>query len=106
MANLSRLPAPLAASWDWQINAACREIDNTVFFHPTNERGEAKETRDNRAKAICLPLPGCRGASRHALAAREPCGVWGGLGRSDRRTHSDPARPANLGTGPGTCENR
>lgn len=82
--DVSRLPAPVASVWEWQLDAACREIDNTVFFHPARERGSAKEERDRRAKEICAGCPVIESCRRHALTVREPYGVWGGLTANER----------------------
>lgn len=79
-----RLPPPLAAVWDWQVDAACRDIDSTTFFHPDHERGPASDERDRRAKAICSHCPVIDACRRHALAVQEPYGVWGGLTVAER----------------------
>ena len=39
MAEISRLPGPVADLWEWQLQGACREADPTLFFHPEGERG-------------------------------------------------------------------
>ena len=41
MADFSRLPGPNADLWDWQLSAACRGVDSSLFFHPEGERGAA-----------------------------------------------------------------
>jgi WhiB family transcriptional regulator, redox-sensing transcriptional regulator len=82
--DVRRLPAPVSAVWEWQMNAACREVDNTVFFHPERERGSAKEERDRHAKEICADCPVIESCRRHALSVREPYGVWGGLTTTER----------------------
>lgn len=84
MANLRRLPGPNADLWDWQLDAACRGLDSEVFFHPDRERGEARDARDAAAKAICGGCPVKQQCLDHALAVREPYGVWGGLTEDER----------------------
>lgn len=84
MANLARLPGPNADFWDWQLQAACRGMDADVFFHPDRERGEAREERELRARAICAACPVVRECLDHALAVREPYGIWGGLTEHER----------------------
>ena len=42
-------------------------------------RGEARETRETAAKAVCAACPVRTQCLEHALAVREPYGVWGGL---------------------------
>jgi WhiB family transcriptional regulator, redox-sensing transcriptional regulator len=82
--DVSRLPPPVSTLWDWQIDAACRDIDSTMFFHPEHERGLAKDDRDNHAKAVCSGCPVFEACRRHALVVRKPYGVWGGLTTAER----------------------
>jgi WhiB family redox-sensing transcriptional regulator len=39
MAEISRLPGPVADLWEWQLAGVCRTADPTLFFHPEGERG-------------------------------------------------------------------
>ena len=57
MADPQRLPEPLVANWEWHTTAACRGLDCTMFYHPFNERNEAREARIAQAKAICQQCP-------------------------------------------------
>ena len=84
MADISRLPGPNADLWDWQMHGACRGEDPAIFFHPEGERGPAREAREKAAKAICGGCPVRQECASHALAVREPYGVWGGLSEDDR----------------------
>jgi len=84
MAEISRLPGPNADLWDWQLLGACREADPSVFFHPDGERGPARRNRELAAKAICARCPVITECTAHALAVREPYGVWGGLSEDER----------------------
>lgn len=84
MADLSRLPGPLAELWEWQVQGACRSVDGELFFHPEGERGPSKHTRDQQAKAICRDCPVLTQCREHAVRVREPYGVWGGLSEDDR----------------------
>ncbi|AUI60323.1 WhiB family transcriptional regulator [Amycolatopsis sp. BJA-103] len=86
MVDVSRLPRPITTIWDWQMDAACRELDSEMFFHPEYERGQAVDRRDSRAKAVCSRCPVIRSCRAHALAVREPYGVWGGLTVAERAT--------------------
>jgi len=70
--------------WDWQIRGSCRGMDSAYFFHPENERGPARANREARAKEVCQRCPVMDECRRHALAAHEPYGVWGGLSESER----------------------
>ncbi len=84
MANLRRLPGPNADLWDWQLHAACRGMESEFFFHPDRERGEARAEREQSAKAVCAACPVRTHCLEHALAVREPYGVWGGLSEDER----------------------
>jgi WhiB family redox-sensing transcriptional regulator len=86
MANLRRLPVPNADLWDWQLLAQCRDQDSAIFFHPDGERGSARANREARAKEICGTCPVLLQCRDHALAVREPYGVWGGLSPTERKT--------------------
>lgn len=85
MTDTRRLPKPVATEWDWQLQGACQGLNSSVFFHPDGERGSARARRADRAKAICQHCPVLEQCRRHALAAREPYGVWGGLTEEERR---------------------
>jgi len=84
MADLSRLPGPIADIWAWQLQGACRTADPDLFFHPEGERGPRKTRRDEAARAVCVACPVLARCRDHALAVREPYGVWGGLTEDDR----------------------
>ncbi len=84
MADLSRLPGPVADIWEWQMAAACRDADPSLFFHPEGERGPRKAARDNAARAVCATCPVLEQCRSHALKVREPYGVWGGLTEEER----------------------
>lgn len=85
MTDTRRLPKPVANEWDWQLQGSCQGLNSSVFFHPDGERGSARSRRADRAKAICQLCPVLEQCRRHALAAREPYGVWGGLTEEERR---------------------
>ena len=84
MADVSRLPGPNADLWDWQMHGACRGEDPSLFFHPEGERGAAREAREAAAQAICATCPVMRECAEHALAVREPYGVWGQMSEDER----------------------
>lgn len=69
----------------WQQQGACAGLTDHWFFHPDNERGHARDVREAAAKLVCERCPVLARCREHALAAREPYGVWGGLGESERR---------------------
>ena len=84
MAELSRLPGPVMERWEWQYQGACRQTGSEEFFHPEGERGASRRRRDANAKAICADCPVLQQCREHALAVREPYGVWGGLSEDER----------------------
>lgn len=86
MADLSRLPGPIAGVWEWQLQGACRQADPDLFFHPEGERGPRKERRERAAKAVCFSCPVLRQCRSHSLVVREPYGVWGGLSEDERES--------------------
>jgi WhiB family redox-sensing transcriptional regulator len=86
MADVSRLPGPNADIWNWQLQGACRGEDPGLFFHPEGERGPLRVEREDAAKAVCARCPVLALCASHALAVREPYGVWGGLTEDDRET--------------------
>ena len=84
MADVRLLPGPIIDEWDWQLHGSCRGMDSSFFFHPDGERGPARASRERRAKAVCESCPVMEPCRRHALAAGEPYGIWGGLSESER----------------------
>ena len=84
MTDIRRLPAPIVEHWEWQLQGACRGADAAVFFHPEGERGPRKLAREAAAKAVCAECPVIAACASHALATREPYGVWGGLSEDER----------------------
>ena len=100
MADISRLPGPVADVWDWQLQGTCRTSDPDVFFHPEGERGPARVNRELAAKAVCATCPVIQQCAAHALAVREPYGVWGGMSEDERAAslghHGECERPEDL----------
>jgi len=86
MAEISRLPGPVADLWDWQLAGSCRRENPDVFFHPEGERGPARRDRDSAAKAVCAACPVLQQCREHALQVREPYGVWGGMTEDERES--------------------
>lgn len=84
MANLSRLPAPIIESYEWQEQGACADVSVERFFSPDLERGAPRRAREQAAKAICAPCPVKDRCLAHALSVREPYGIWGGATTEER----------------------
>lgn len=85
MVNVQRLPLPLQETYEWQYDGLCRSVDPEDFFSPEAERGVPKARREAAAKALCARCPVIEQCREHALAVREPYGVWGGLTEAERR---------------------
>ena len=70
----------------WQLRAACRGPESTLFFPPTaSERKEEREARETKAKSICKACSVQQACLDYALDIREPHGIWGGLNEHERR---------------------
>src|SRR3954465_11383148 len=98
MADFSRLPGPNADLWDWQLVAACRGVDSSLFFHPEGERGAARSAREASAKEVCMRCPVRAECATHALTVREPYGVWGGLTEDEREALYTTGSPVTTGS--------
>lgn len=81
----------MADRWEWQLDGSCRRENPEVFFHPYGERGPARRSRDTAAKAVCLSCPVLKACREHALAVREPFGVWGAMTELEREATYDPS---------------
>ncbi len=84
MTDIRRLPGPTVEKWEWQMKGSCRGVDSELFFHPEGERGPRRARREAAAKAVCASCPVLALCRSHALASREPYGIWGGLSESER----------------------
>jgi WhiB family transcriptional regulator, redox-sensing transcriptional regulator len=82
--GMPRLPRPLMDLWDWQSQAACRDVNPELFFSPESERGVRKRAREMVAKSLCGTCPVQPECRQHALSVGEPYGVWGGTTESER----------------------
>lgn len=85
MADRSNPLGPVADLWEWQYEGSCRDTGSESFYHPDGERGAARRLRDAAAKEICSSCPVINACREHALAIREPFGVWGGLTEDERQ---------------------
>jgi WhiB family redox-sensing transcriptional regulator len=68
----------MAQRLEWKEQAACRNLDTSLFF-PESESG-AEE-----AKKVCAICPVREACLQFALNTRQHDGVWGGLTESERR---------------------
>ena len=81
--------------WEWQLAARCRGRDD-LFFHPHGEREPSRSTRENAAVEVCRHCPVRRECLDHALATREPYGVWGGMTEAQREELLYGPRPVRI----------
>ena len=84
LAEISRLPGPVADLWDWQLDGSCRRENPDVFFHPEGERGPARRNRDRPPRRSASPARCSQQCREHALRVREPYGVWGAMTADER----------------------
>mgnify|MGYP001281055544 CR=1 FL=1 len=66
----------------WTIDAAC-EGRTEMFFAPAGERPEARQVRENKARAVCTECPVLLECRDWARENRE-YGFWGGESEEDR----------------------
>ncbi|MFD8481029.1 WhiB family transcriptional regulator [Kitasatospora sp. NPDC059673] len=79
------ITAPLLSEWGWQARAACRGMDTAVFFSPCGEQGEARRSRERRARSVCGACPVRLACASFAVRTRQDFGIWGGLTEADRQ---------------------
>mgnify|MGYP001613945567 CR=1 FL=1 len=82
--SMLRLPPPTVERWDWQLSAACRGMESSLFFPPDGERSRARTRRIANAKAVCAHCPVLTDCRNYAVAAGETFGIWGGLTEDER----------------------
>jgi WhiB family transcriptional regulator, redox-sensing transcriptional regulator len=68
----------------WHEKGLCRDADDTLFYHPEEERGSTRRARAEAAKAICRACPARLICREQSLANREQHGTWGGLSEDER----------------------
>jgi WhiB family transcriptional regulator, redox-sensing transcriptional regulator len=68
----------------WQDRAACAGMDAQLFFGPDGERGQEREIREAKAKAICALCPVRAQCLDYALKNSIKQGIWGGLNYEER----------------------
>lgn len=68
---------------DWRLEAACRDADPDLFFHPDGWHGGSpgaeERARVRAALAICDRCPVESVCLAEAVSRREPEGIWGGV---------------------------
>ena len=68
----------------WQDRAACTGMDAQLFFAPDGERGQEREIREAKAKAVCALCPVRAQCLDYALGNSIKQGIWGGLNQEER----------------------
>ncbi|MEU1598318.1 WhiB family transcriptional regulator [Streptomyces sp. NPDC005708] len=91
---------PLASEWDWQMNAACRGMDSSIFFAVPGESRDAQRRREERARSICSRCKVQTHCAAFAVKAAECHGIWGGQSMSQPQPAARKAR-----TGPDSDSN-
>ncbi|MEU8510983.1 WhiB family transcriptional regulator [Kitasatospora sp. NPDC048722] len=97
MPEAAETPGTREHTWSREPEGACRTADSGMLFRPApEEEGAAAKEREEAAKAVCAGCGVRVECRRHALAEREPVGVWGGLTEEERRAlfTSDPVPSA------------
>ena len=69
----------------WQAEAECMSLGTDIFFPIDRMRGKKLREFEASAKQICASCKVIDQCKDHALTTREPYGVWGGLGLSERK---------------------
>lgn len=82
----ARRTVMLERSWDWQDQAACRDLPLELFFGPDGEKPQERDARERRAVQVCAGCPVRDMCAAHAVALPEAYGVWGGTTESGRNT--------------------
>jgi hypothetical protein len=83
MTPLPSLPAPVSSNWDWQLDAACRDTNSDVFFHPPGERRRLRQQRISAAKQAWHGA-GIRNRGARGVRHREGGRALAGPGRGHR----------------------
>jgi WhiB family redox-sensing transcriptional regulator len=69
----------------WHEEAVCNDGNAHLFFADHDERWQARERREQEAKALCRTCPVRLECLEHALTYPEYHGVWGATSREDRQ---------------------
>jgi WhiB family transcriptional regulator, redox-sensing transcriptional regulator len=79
-----RSSRPLLGEESWQRLGSCR-LSAPEVFYPEDGGRAGLRAREERAKRVCRACPVIDDCRSHALAAREPHGVWGAMSARDRQ---------------------
>jgi WhiB family redox-sensing transcriptional regulator len=96
------LPDPRAEEWDWQMNAACRDVDTSLFFDIIRSGGAEEQI----AKYISSRCPVTERCRQYAVDAHEPHGIWGATAGPNHRVASSRVCNAIRGCCTGESDNK
>ncbi|MCV7067917.1 WhiB family transcriptional regulator [Mycolicibacterium farcinogenes] len=85
-------------TWEWRVQARCRDEDPALFFHPDGERTRDRAQRQQLARQICSNCPVVRQCHDHAVRFQEAFGTWGGLSEDERRKSGTSRELNSLGS--------
>lgn len=70
---------------EWQEDAACRDVDNMLFFGADESESELeRQTREGHAKSICQTCPVKAPCLEFAMDTNQKYGIWGGYTDKER----------------------
>lgn len=77
---------PSNLSLVWQERAACKGMDQDVFYGPDAPESSAERiAREEKAKSVCASCPVREQCLNYALTQNEVYGIWGGMTERERR---------------------
>lgn len=75
---------------DWQLRAACKGGDASVFFSPPYEGKKHRQEREPKAKKICATCPIIEPCLERALTQKnQEDAIWGGKSKKERQAIVD-----------------
>lgn len=75
---MQRITTKILQPVDWQVNAACNDVEPEIFFP---ERGGSSKA----ARAVCNECSVRDQCLEYALNNKEQFGIWGGTSERERR---------------------
>lgn len=75
---MQRITTKILQPVDWQVNAACNDVEPEIFFP---ERGGSSKA----ARAVCNDCSVRDQCLEYALNNKEQFGIWGGTSERERR---------------------
>lgn len=84
---------------EWTTQAACRGMEETLFFREDNDAAATRRRPFGESRRVCLRCPVIRDCLIHALTKPEDFGVWGGTHALQRK-----AMTARIDAGETTLE--